>query len=522
MSLCIRDILERPFFDKAKVLAGHGGLDHEVKWVHIVEISRFGHLLNGNDVILTTGLGWANDEEKSLSYLQQLLDNNAAALCVELVMHVKKLPDKMLKVADEHNFPIIGFPNEVRFIDITKDLHEVILGHHENIWWRLENLHKQLNSILIHNGSAGDFLRILHKETNHKIGLVYDEQYRFFPSPPKRQQYEWIQNLSEAEHNFVNYPIQLLGDTIGHLYYIEDPMKIASFDELALKRCKEIFEQFFWKHHTEKEAEQLERNEWIIDAINGVLSKESIQEHIEVEFENIQMINALIAVIPFEQSLLRTDQTNLSETALIMLLRPVFNQHDIHILAVKDEAKSHFIILLINENESDLFLRVQQSLETLIKNSRDPMVHQYVQWISFGRVITDYRKLPNSYETALTTLYFQQNIKKLDKPFYHELGVYRLIDRMGNLNDLKDIVDDYLTPIIDYDKKNNTELLHTLEVFFKNHGARNETADQLNVVRQTLYHRLRRIENLLGEDYLKPEKRLMIEFSLYAHKYIDD
>src|SRR5699024_4126797 len=126
----------------------------------------FGHLLNGKEIILTTGLGWADDEDKSLSYLQQLLDYGASALCIELVIHVKSLPQKMLDLAEQHNFPIIGFTDEVRFIDITKDLHELLIGHHEDIWWRLESLHNELSKELTSNGNAGDFLRILHKETN--------------------------------------------------------------------------------------------------------------------------------------------------------------------------------------------------------------------------------------------------------------------------------------------------------------------------------------------------------------------
>src|SRR5699024_8232149 len=135
---------------------------------------------------------------------------------------------------------------------------------------------------------------------------------------------------------------------------------------------------------------------------------------------------------------------------------------------------------------------LEKAINTLQTNNYDPLIYQHLQSISFGRIISDYRQLGKSYETALTTLHYQQNIEKLTKPFYNHLGVYRLIDRMNNVNDIKEIIEDYLSPLIVYDAKNNTELLHTLEIFLRNHGARNETAEQLNVVRQTLYHRLKR------------------------------
>src|SRR5699024_3379890 len=74
LMLKVNDMLRTTNFKNARILAGANGLNREVKWVHIVEITQFGHLLHGNEVILTTGIGWADDEEKSLAYLQQLLD----------------------------------------------------------------------------------------------------------------------------------------------------------------------------------------------------------------------------------------------------------------------------------------------------------------------------------------------------------------------------------------------------------------------------------------------------------------
>jgi len=521
MTILVKNLLNNSHFNSAKVLAGHQGLDREVRWVHIVEIARFGHLLNGNEVILTTGLGWADDEEKSLSYLQQLLDYGAAALCIELVFYVKELPKKMLELANEHNFPIIGFQEEVRFIDITKDIHELIIGHHENVWWELESLHKQLNEKLTSNGTVGDFLRIIHKETNKKVALAYEDQFRFFPSPAKREQYKWIKTLNQKDHQFVERPIKLLGENVGHLYYIDNHKKISTFDELALNRCKEILEQFFWRHHTEQETSQMKQNEWIFDAINGNLSNDEIRNYVKQKLTNTNISDGVIAVLPFEQSLLRTDQTSVSETALIMLLRPIFSQHGIHLLAAKDEPRSLFVLLLFNKQADDFFDRLLSAVHALQTSNQDSLVSQQLQLISFGRIISNYQHLGKSYETALTTLNYQKSIEKLPKPFYNHLGVYRIIDRMNSVNDIKEIIDDYLTPLIEYDEKNNTELLHTLEVFLQNHGARNETAEQLNIVRQTLYHRLKRIEAIIGENFMEPNNRLMIEFSLYATKYID-
>src|SRR5699024_5756690 len=95
-----------------------------------------------------------------------------------------------------------------------------------------------------------------------------------------------------------------------------------------------------------------------------------------------------------------------------------------------------------------------------------------LQWISFGKITTTYTDLTTSYKTAQTTLHYQQTIGQLSKPFYNQLGVYRLIDHMNDSNELTEIVDDYIGPLITYDNENGTELLRTFQVYLKNLGAK--------------------------------------------------
>lgn len=523
MTLLVKDLLNRPFFENVSILAGRNGLNREVKWAHIVEIARFGHLLNGQEVILSTGIGWAHDEEKSLTYLQQLLDYNASALCVELVFHTTELPPKMLALADQHDFPIIAFHEEVRFVDITKDLHELLLGYHEETWWKLESLYNQLNRELISNGSIGDFLRILHKETERTVVLQYDEQFRVFPTPPTKQLHQILDMLKTNEQSECQkYDIHLFETKVAILYILRNQSDFTQFDELALKRCGEILGQYFWKHHQQMEAEQLKKNEWIMKAIAGKLTHEEITSKIHRETPGILLKEAVIAVIPIHHSLLRKDRSNnQSETMMMMFLRPILHEFGFHLLTVKDQYRdSHFILLLINQQSGNVYKRLEQVLELAYEKSNDPFIQHELKWISFGRVIRQYNHLGKSYETALTTLNYQQNIEMMEKPFYSNLEIYRLIELMESKDDLKEIILDYIEPLLKYDQEKGTDLVNTLRIYLKNQGAKNETAEELHIVRQTLYHRLNRIEALIGEDFMQPDRRFMIEFSIRALKYV--
>lgn len=521
MPLLVKEILKRPFFKNTEVLAGKNGLNREVNWAHIVEVAKFGHLLNGKEVIFSTGIGWAHDEKKSLSYLQQLLDYHASALFVELVVHVNSLPEKMLTLAEEQDFPIIVFKEEVKFIDITKDLQELILGYHESIWWKLESLYNVLNRKLLSDGNIGDFLKVLHKKTKKQIILQYEGQYRFFPSPTKKKQLYWIKTFHHKQnHNFYEQPIYLFQNKIATLYLIDDDCNLTQFDELALKRCSEILGQYFWKHHLQKEAHQIKRNEWILEAIAGKLSHEEIVKNIHHQSPGILIKEAIIAVKPF-QKLLINEKSSSSEAALLLLLRPILLEYGFQLLTVKDFTRNIYILLLINQQSDKINERLIQALKTVLTNHYDPLIQTELQWLSFGKTITSYHHLGKSYETALATLSYQQNIEMLDEPFYESLATYRIIDQMTHKEELKEIIKDYLNPILLYDQEKGTELLKTLEVYFNNLGSKNETAEELHIVRQTLYHRLNRIESLIGDDFMTPKKRFMIEFSIQALKYIN-
>lgn len=79
------------------------------------------------------------------------------------------------------------------------------------------------------------------------------------------------------------------------------------------------------------------------------------------------------------------------------------------------------------------------------------------------------------------------------------------------------LIEEYLKPIIEYDQANQSNLLKTLQTFLLCKCNKKETADRLFIVRQTLYHRLQKIRELIGDDFLEPEKRLLLELLIYAY-----
>ncbi|EME51528.1 transcriptional regulator, CdaR family protein [Rhodococcus ruber BKS 20-38] len=85
---------------------------------------------------------------------------------------------------------------------------------------------------------------------------------------------------------------------------------------------------------------------------------------------------------------------------------------------------------------------------------------------------------------------------------------------LGDRTDLPGFVKIILGPVLDYDRRRDTDLVHTLESYFGCGGNLKLTGQRLHVHPNTVAQRLERISSLLGGDWSTPERALEIQMAL--------
>lgn len=126
-----------------------------------------------------------------------------------------------------------------------------------------------------------------------------------------------------------------------------------------------------------------------------------------------------------------------------------------------------------------------------------------------GEQVSSLKDLMSSFRQALHA----RNISDhLGKPFvfFKDLGVYRLLLSVLDTTLLQTIYHESLEPLLDYDKKNNTQLTDTLSTYFSTNENIQDTADQMYTHRNTINYRMKKIRSLLTMDLETPEDRLML------------
>ncbi|MGH3802962.1 MAG: PucR family transcriptional regulator, partial [Pseudonocardiaceae bacterium] len=97
---------------------------------------------------------------------------------------------------------------------------------------------------------------------------------------------------------------------------------------------------------------------------------------------------------------------------------------------------------------------------------------------------------------------------------YDELGIYRLLCTIGDMQQLMGFARDVLGPLLDYDEEHRTDLVHTLSVYLHHHGSHKRSARMLHLHTNTVAYRAARIEAITGLDLDDPDDRLVAHIAV--------
>ncbi|MER8010089.1 PucR family transcriptional regulator [Streptomyces sp. NPDC094149] len=123
-ALSVRQVLtlERVLAGEPEVVAGAGQLDRPVRWVHVAEAPDVGVMLSGGEMVLTTGVLLAGDEEKQAEYIRSLHRAEAAAVVLGLGRAFPAPPDVMRRAAERCGLPMVVLHRPFPFAELTEEV----------------------------------------------------------------------------------------------------------------------------------------------------------------------------------------------------------------------------------------------------------------------------------------------------------------------------------------------------------------------------------------------------------------
>lgn len=539
----IRDALQRPLFAESEVIGGRTGLNRAIRWVHVLESASFESLIHGEEMILTTGIGASADLPSSLAFMQNLIDKNAACLCIELGAYFSSIPQEMIDLANRHDFPLIIFTRTVRFVDITLDLHSLIINRHHRMLQELESISREFHRLTLTSQGTIKVLQLLSKSTRTQIVYMQPQgKPLFFPILSPEEQAPLLsffaafgEEMEGAQPDAAPYirdyghktialkPVGALDQTWAYILMVCNH-KPQEFDCLLLDSASLSIAQELLRTRYMEERKLFSENLWVDELIGGRTQDDNrLKGLVGPDFNVVNELPYRVCLIEIENP--RDVKWNSSENDwesitfhLSLILRSIFEKYSLRpLITLKNNRLT--VIALDIQSKLPGKLRLQQALDALQHIRSDEKLKDLQLVIGVSKSHRGLKHAYAGYQEAVQALSLYSCYQK-SLLFYEELGVFQLLLSLNDGKTLENFIRSYLGPLIDHDLAKGSELLLTLRVYLDHDGSKQIAARNLFIVRQSLYYRLDKITELLGEDFMLPENRISIQVALRAYQLL--
>jgi purine catabolism regulator len=158
----VSDVLALPVIRRGgpTLVAGGAGVGNRVRWVHVAEIADIAHLLQGGELVLTTGIALPGDGPALTRYVDELAGVGAAGLVVELVRRWSdRLPAALPQAADRRSLPLVTLTQETRFVSVTEAVVALIRDAQLAELRTAEQVHETFTALTVSGAEPAEVLR---------------------------------------------------------------------------------------------------------------------------------------------------------------------------------------------------------------------------------------------------------------------------------------------------------------------------------------------------------------------------
>ncbi|MDQ0160033.1 PucR family transcriptional regulator [Alkalibacillus salilacus] len=550
MGVSMRDVLNLDIMSEAVVHTGETGLDQrDIEWISVIEIP-VENFVRKHEFVLSTGIGCEDHPAIFRSFVQDIIDSGATALMIATGRYVSAIPQEVLKLAEEHDFTLIEVSWQTRFSDIIHRVIQLINEENESNRNRVEALRQALVTSVLNGCTLEELMNQLYYAIQIPVAISDDEknirancdfdadiiaalngerdiavEQLVRPDLPLTEHplYHHLNQYLVGEKTCYELTIFSNNKKQGYLLVMpKSAEELNWFTMHALEHGLTACALYFLTENAVEKTEirlkdnfvlQLAKDDTPLDA--KMLSKGELLGY------DLTLPYACI-VGDFQLKEVETDWDDYYDQPGQSSLHSLnyYVQKEITHASQQLERKT---MSSFDEGEVIIFLEIDHTgyqetvnhfLDMVERRLHDQLAHVYFAW-GIGLHANGMRAFHESYQEARTALDIHTDEAGFgDRTFFEETKVNRLLMNIADNQALIDMVRETVNPLIEYDRKRQTDLIHTFMTYQKFKGNVSQTSRALNLHRQSLLYRLRNIEQLTGLTLVDADDSFMLELSV--------
>lgn len=520
--ITVADILELEQLQAGEltIVTGHDHLDREVSWVHAGEISDIARFLSGGELLLTAGTGIGSAPKDQRNYIDALCNAGVSAMVLEFGRAFRSVPDAMKNSAQERQLPIATLRRNVPFAAVTRASHAWIIGRRYALQSRAESMALEFNDLLLAGGNLPQIVHKLHKVTG-KPALLEDAAHQLveYAGPPSELD-AIVDNWSEhsrfghkpdhqtdSDEMCAWAPVVLREEHWGRVHVVGGEGGVDDLDRLAAVRASSALGlALLTDRHNARLAERTRA-----DLLGEVARRppddpEAFQRQargLGADFRDCAFVVVHASMPEVLISRAATAGAAAAREATLPLLGSVEGDGARLLIGVPESREPGPAVRALG---LAIVEAVGGGEDVVVGVSRPAPV----------------AALPRAFREANECLRFARVSGTSGVQEYATLGLHLLLASLVDGPELAAFVEAELGPLLDYDAKARSPLLPTLRALLAHDSNRAEAARALHLERRSLYYRIERIEEILGQSLNEYDVKLGLSVALRALSLIED
>ena len=523
----LREALELPIFQEARVVAGGAGLERDIRWVHIIHVPDAAQWLHGGELALTTWFNLPRQPDEQCDLLRQLAAKGIVSVVITVGNLVEQIPDYLRAVGDELSLPLIELPYETRFVDIAKAINERIAQENLDKFSRALMIQQRLTQLVLEGGGFTELAEMLAELVSHSISIENErfeaiaskniaavdlarrytiEQGRTDPALIAALEAEHLPRIRESlrpaqlpvmphvglEMERLLAPIVVHGEIYGYMWIIADLQALSPIDMMALEIGATVAALLMLHQESLQTAEASLKGSLIARLIDGDDSRQTSL--------NDQALRYGIDLRERWQMLL-IDIRDADAAAVAGAYRRV-NQA----LAASDQpavaARFGGQVVIITDAGADLDALARTLLSRLSGDRR----------ISISQARSGVESVGLAHQQCVETLDIHRRLASPGAIWHFaDLGYLHTLYQAGRGGLDSNPLAPALRRLM---AEKQADLFATLEAYLDAGGNGAQTAERLHIHRSTLNYRLSRIREICGIELSSPEARVNLQVAL--------
>ncbi|MBM7572596.1 PucR family transcriptional regulator [Aquibacillus albus] len=549
MGVSAEDIVQLSILETSKVKAGKQLLKETfVEWISVIELP-VENFVRKNEFVLTTGMGCENDPQLLEEYVEDVVQSGASILGVATGRYVYDIPDRVIQVANKNDLILIDIPWEIRFGDILQHVMEKITLDKQEERQQAEKVRQKLIDCVLQDKDLQQISHTLYRFIRMPV-LMVDQSGFIRANQHMNKQVLRVYQDENSQHN-------LQPNSSIDLHFKEHPLyyHLEAYD----LDDKIIFQLPIINNHKTQgylivQPKSKEQLSWfVMNVLEHALTacalyfvKENAIELTEIRLKDNFVLNLAKQETPIDDQLL--SKAKLLGYDLnypyVCLLGEVSNREDLvrdkndspensslqslnyyiqkeityagkllgrHTMATFDEGQ---VIIFLEADHHPYMETANHFLDTISRRLNELLAGMELSW-GISTPKDNETAFYETYQEAKTALDIGvQQGDRGERTFFSNTKINRLLMAISKESEIASIVKETLQPLLDYDKKRQTDLLYTFMTYNKYKGNVSQTARALNLHRQSLLHRLRNIEALTQLSLIDSDDSFLLELSV--------